>query len=238
MKLQDYIDEIKLELSGNLLNLEIPDETIGLIVKRSFREIQRYIDETKLITIPFSSCIDMSGFDYSSITNIYRASAYSGDTSSEGLNGSFSDPMYMQQWMIFSNGGTMYSLQDYLLNYMAYNTLLQLRNTTSTDLAFREDKQAKKLYINTYDRPPNITIEYVPEFKDVEEISSDYWKDILQRLALAQTKIILGRIRSRFVQANALWTQDGATLLEEGNAELNTLRETLRVNAQLAYPID
>ena len=66
--------------------------------------------------------------------------------------------MYMQQWMIFSNGGSMYSLQDYLLNYMAYNTLLQLINTTD----FREDRQAKKLYINTYDRPPTITIEYIP----------------------------------------------------------------------------
>ena len=238
MTLQDYVDEIKLELSGGLLNLEIPDETIATIVKKSLREINRYIDETKIITVPFAPCIDLKDFNYNSIVAVFRASAYSGDTSGEGLNGSFSDPMYMQQWMIFSNGGSMYSLQDYLLNYMAYNTLLQLRNTTSTDLAFREDRQAKKLYINTYDRPPTITIEYIPTFQDVSEIVTDYWIDILQRLSVAQTKIILGRIRSRFKQSNALWTQDGDELLQEGNNELTNLRETLRVNDQITLTLD
>ena len=83
-----------------------------------------------------------------------------------------------------------------------------------------------------------ITIEYVPEFKDVDDIKSDYWIDILVRLSIALTKVTLGRIRSRYTQSNALWTQDGDKLLEEGNAELVALRETLRVNSQIIYPID
>ena len=33
------------------------------------------------------------------------------------------------------------------------------------------------------------------------------------------TKIVLGRIRTRFTQSNPLWTQDGEKLLEEGNSE-------------------
>ena len=77
--------------------------------------------------------------------------------------------------MAFSSGGTMYNLQNYLLNYMSYNTLLQLRNTTTTDLAYKYDKERKKLYIDVgYDIPQNITIEYVPKFEDVCEIKSDY----------------------------------------------------------------
>jgi hypothetical protein len=113
-----------------------------------------------------------------------------------------------------------------------------MRNTTSTDLSFKQDKQAEKLYINTLDKPPAITIEFVPKFEDVDEVTSDYWIDIIVRMSVALTKITLGRIRSRYVQSNALWTQDGDTLLQEGNTELATLRETLRVNAQLMFPID
>ena len=57
-------------------------------------------------------------------------------------------------------------------------------------------------------------------------------------MSVALTKVALGRIRSRYKQSNALWEQDGETLLNEGNEELKELRETLRVNAQLCYPLD
>ena len=57
-------------------------------------------------------------------------------------------------------------------------------------------------------------------------------------LSVALMKIGLGRIRSRYTQSNALWTQDGEQLLNEGNEELTTLREQLRVASQLTYPID
>lgn len=237
MKLSEYIEEIKLELTGGILELELPDESIGNVVKKAFREIQRYIDSTKLVTVPFASCIDLTDFKCSSITRIYRTEGYTGDSSS--IDNSTVDPMYAQRWMAFSSGGTMYNLNDYMLNYMSYNTMLQLRNTTTTDLSFKEDKAAQKLYVNVgYDTPKSITIEYVPIFQDVSEITSDYWIDILQRMALAMTKIVLGRIRSRYTQSNALWTQDGDTMLNEGNAEINSIREILRTNSTLFYPID
>lgn len=237
MTLNDYISEIKLELTGNVLNLEISDETLGQVVNKAFREVQRYIDETRLVTVPFAPCIDLDGFKSSAVVNVYRTEGYTGDTNS-GMTLQ-ADPMQAQMWMAFSNGGTMYNLQDYVLNYLSYNTLLQMRNTASTDLSFREDKSQHRLYINSaYDSPSDITIEYVPEYESVEDIVDPYWTDILCRLAVAMTKITLGRIRSRFTQSNALWSQDGETLLSEGNEELTALRETLRVNAQLSYGVD
>lgn len=236
MTLEEYVEEIKLELTGCVLELEISDETIGSVVKKAFREIHRFIDTTKLITIPYVPCIDMKGFECSSIHAIYRTEGFDGDSSS---GGSQVDPMYAQRWMAFSSGGTMYNLNNYLLNYMSWNTLLQMRNNSSTDLAFKYDKNAEKLYINVgYDRPTNITIEYVPILKDVSEVTSDYWIDILQRLALAMTKIVLGRLRSRFTQNNAQWSQDGEQLLQEGNEEKNNIEEILRVNSSLFFPID
>jgi hypothetical protein len=60
------------------------------------------------------------------------------------------------------------------LNYAAYNTLGQLQNTSSTDLAFKQDLQDNKLYINVLDSPGDITIEYVPVFRTVEDVKSSY----------------------------------------------------------------
>lgn len=41
MTIQDVISEVKLELTGDVLELEIEDETIALVVKKALRELQR-----------------------------------------------------------------------------------------------------------------------------------------------------------------------------------------------------
>ena len=235
---EDYVRYIKRQLSGNLLELEITDQDIADYVQDALVEIRRYIDQPKLITVPFAKCIDLKGFNHSSVLHVYRTEGFTGDTT-EGMVSSQVDPMYAQTWQAFTTGGTMYNLQNYVMNYLSYNTLLQMRNTMSTDLQFKEDKSANKLYINSsYDKPVAVTIEYIPVYETVEEITSDYWIDILKRLSLGLTKIAVGRIRTRFTQTNALWTQDGETLLQEGNEEVKELREVLRTNSCLFYPLD
>ena len=236
MRLQDYVDEIKLELTGGLLELEIPDSTLATIVNKAFREIQRYIDIPKFVTVPYAGCIDLKGWKHSSILKVYRTEGYG---SANVSNGTVNDPMYMQQWMIFSGGNSMYNLQNYLLNFSSYNTLLQLRNTVSTDMSWKEDKEGNKLYINcAYDAPKNVTVEYIPVYESVEEIEDDYWTDEIARLSLALTKMMLGRIRSFATQSNALWTLDGPTLLQEGTSEAAEIRQHLRDNMTFYVPID
>lgn len=83
-----------------------------------------------------------------------------------------------------------------------------------------------------------LTIEYIPLLENVDQIVGNYWIEILSRLSLAYTKITLGRIRTRYKQDNALWSQDGDTLLEEGNAELTALRERLQEHSDYIYPVD
>jgi len=61
---------------------------------------------------------------------------------------------------------------------------------------------------------------------------------MLIKLAVALAKVTVGRIRSRYTQSNALWTQDGEALLTEGNAELEALRQHMMENSQLVFPID
>ena len=123
---------------------------------------------------------------------------------------------------------------------MAYNTSRQIMNTLSTDLAFKEDKSGRKLYVNysTGDNPGSIAIEYIPRLDSADDVVGDFWVEILCRLSLAYAKIALGRIRTRYTQTNALWTQDGETLLNEGKEELSALRERLNTRSNYMYPVD
>ena len=52
MNMQAYKDEIILKLTGCVLESELDDPTLERIINSAFREIQRYIDTTKLATIP------------------------------------------------------------------------------------------------------------------------------------------------------------------------------------------
>ena len=240
MKLDEIIDELKIELTGYILDMEITDETLVSVVKKALRELTRYWDESRLITIPFASCIKLEGEffreEVSSIVKVYRTEGFG--EPSEGLS-VMNDPLQMAQFAIFSNGGTMYNLQDYVMNYASWMTMYQIKNTMSTDLAFREDRHDNKLYISCGNsRPSMITVEYIPKLKSVEDIKSDYWIDILIRLCVAMTKVVLGRIRTRFTQSNALWVQDGERILDEGNTELKELREILRINSNLIMLTD
>ena len=236
MEMKDVIGEIKLELTGNVLELDVDDATLEQIVYKAIREIQRYIDSTQLITVPFARCIDLSGFNVSSVSRVFRVNAVgtlSGISSGSGI-----DPFYAQQLLLWTNGANMYNLNSWALNYGAWNTIGQIRNTISTDLALKFDKQGDMLYINCQDEPYEITIEYVPKFLEPQHIKSDYWIDIMVRLSVALTKQIEGRIRTKYQQANGLWALDGEQMLAEGNAELDALREQLRVNSQLTYVYD
>lgn len=240
--LQDVRDEIKLKLTGDLLEFELEDETIDKVIKSAIRELQRYITTTRLITVPYKDCLDLSDsadtngeeLDVNYVVMIYRTH----DIGSNADTSSY-DPMQIAQWQMIAGMGNLAYFQDAVYNYGAWTTLQQIRNTTSTDLAFKFDKVTKKLYINSSTGTPDyITIEYIPVIKSVEDIQSEYWEDILVRLSLALTKVTIGRIRSRYTQSNALWQGDGETILQEGQEELKELREALVNNAELYFPID
>ena len=244
MNINAYREELRLKLTGGLLELELSDTAIDSILNSALRELRRYIDSTRLITVPFSRCIHLSDvkdaqgdfIKVSSVSRIYRAEGI-GDFQNQ--TSSLTDPMLAAQWQLLSGNGNMYNMQNYMYNYMSYNTLMQIRNTSSTDFSFLYNKEENNLYINVAANPPSkVTIEYVPRYESVEDIKSDYWIDMLMRLAVAQAKVAVGRIRSRYTQSNALWQQDGQQLLDEGNSELSEIRQHLQENATLLYPLD
>ena len=231
-------DEIVFKVTGGLLQCELDDKALNILIDSGLREIQRYIDSTKLITIPYSKCIDMSKYKVNSVSRVRRAIGFTSDNGPDDTD-LVVDPMYASQWQLLTGTGNLYNFSDYAYNYASWNTLLQIRNTTSTDLIFFYDKSSEKLYINVASNfPQKITIEFVPRYDDVSEIKSDFWIDMLTRLCVALAKVALGRIRTRYTQVGAQWTQDGETMLSEGNAELTDLRERLVKATQLNYPVD
>lgn len=241
MELSEYVDQIKFQLTGGILENELKDEDIEKIIGFSLRELNRYYDSTKLITVDGSNCIDLTGLEedndikISSISNVYRTTPIGSSSTSTGGT---SDPMFIAQWN-FANNYYGYNSSNWALNYAAYNTMQQIGSTFSTDLDYHEDQSEGKLYINfTESVPSMITIEYVPKLESVDEIKGEYWTDIMLRLSLANTKITLGRIRTRYTLNDAIWAQDGETLLTEGKEELNSLRERLQAQANFTYPCD
>lgn len=95
MTLQEVIEEVKLELTGQVLELEIEDATIVQVIHKALRELERYWDETTMVTVPFASCIDYSkgefGEQVSSIVKVYRTEGV-GDAAPTTM-----DPMFAQQ---------------------------------------------------------------------------------------------------------------------------------------------
>lgn len=238
MQMSAYTDEIKLALTGGVLDLELDDAVLQKIVNSALREIQRYICSTKIITLPYQRCIDLKPYNPNSVTNVYRARADASTSNSE-YDYSGVDPVQVGLWQLTSNTGNMYNFTDYVSRFASWSTMQQIGNTLSTDLAYYYEDDTKQLYINTsLDQGSAVTIEYVPRFDSVDQIKSDYWIDVLMRMSKAIAKITVGRIRSKYTQTNALWQNDGSTILAEGTAELEELRTQLKHDSQLIFPID
>ena len=219
MNQQQLRDEIKFNLTGGVLECDLDDVALDQLINACLRELQRYVDTIKFVTVPFARSIDMKPYKVNSVTKVHRIAGYAGTTGgdTEYTDGSgitftvtnsvaMSDPMYASMWQMMGGTATLYNLQSSVYDLTAYNQLMQMRNTTSTDLAFIYDKSAEKLYINVSSGAPSyITIAFVPRYDSVDEIVSDFWIDVLTRLCVAKAKIITGRIRTRYSQSGALW---------------------------------
>jgi len=253
MTLPSYVDEVKFKLTGGVLDLEIDDIGIQKIIEHSLRELQRYLGQSKFVTVPFSSCIDTSPYKISDVRMVYLADGgkgLNGATGADSTAGPLTDyagvesiyansPIDPMAWSMYYLGGngTVSNYTNYVNNYYAYvETRKGINVGDLSRLSFNYNKAEEKLYINAYAKASAVTIEYVPRFDNVEDITNDAWIDILVRYSVANLKVTLGRVRSRFTQSNALWSQDGETLLTEGNQELADLRNYLEASASILRP--
>lgn len=227
LKIDDYVKYIRLQLGGTILKLEC-DESIPDIVEMAFNELRNYVTDIDTITVPYSSCIDVSKYDMAVVHYIMRGTA-----SSMGLS-QLQDAMYL--YVNQSNWALQSDYAERIANAML---IQQNKSMISTDLDFDYDKRENKLYVYCHQmRPQTITIAYSRELHSVEDIYEPFWQDKLKKLALAMTKEVLGRIRSKFTPSNATYTLDGNTLLSEAQSELADIREFLDTNSDVLFPMD
>lgn len=221
----DYVDDIAFQLGGGVLELEIESQ-LPKCVNKALKEIMRYMTTPKLKTVPFSSTIDCNEYKIYSVISVRRPNPIYGTTYGVGDLDVFS----LASGVLSSVDPTFYE------NRMM---LIQQRNTISTDLDFIWEPSTKLLRLSVNPPFPGVvTLEYIPDYENIEEVTEPFWQDWILQLATAYAKVITGRIRSKYTLKSSQYELDGPTLIAEGTAELEKIRDYLRANVDLAFPID
>ena len=233
MTLAEYTEEIAFQLGGTVLDLEISND-LPRCVNRAFREVKRYVTTPAYMTIPFNATnknssgggntVSLKDKNVYSVINVMRADSY--------------NSISMNTLDVFGLAQS-YSAITNVPSYLNRVLRLQQMNTISTDLDFVWDAHTKELSIAV--NPPyssQLTIQYIPDYQSVEEITEVYWVDVILRLATAYAKQVLGRIRSKYTLNSSQYTLDGETLLAEAKEEITEIKTYLNSNVDLAFPID
>jgi hypothetical protein len=231
MTLDEYIDDIKLSLGAPIVEVEIEDY-IGKLVNKAFREISRYMVDTGYVTVPYARCINTLELN-PKIDSVIMVIRTTDPTMTRDLQDAFSLSMY-------SAGGINSTASTSLLNnIMTRMQVHQLKATMKTDMDFTYDDNENKLYIAAfYPVPSKVTIVYTIKHDNVSEVKEQFWINYIERLALAFTKEALGRVRGKYDLSSSLYKLDGDTLISEGIAERDAIRQELNDNMDIVYPID
>lgn len=225
MTVQSYIDYVEVMLGADLVEVEIQN-ILEKVVKQSLEELKEYLTMPTFVTVPYAPRIDMTPYKVRSIIQVYRTNAMDSVLGTTGL----ADPFILAAGMMQSAGS---------YDMTRYANLLQVRqmkNTISTDLEFRFDDPWLMVTQNPMSSS-TITIEYTPIVTSVEDITSDYWIGKLRKLVLANSKLVLGRVRGKYKLNNALYDNDAQLLLQEGNVEKNEIMQFLQQNSDIILPI-
>lgn len=225
MTMEEIVDQVSFEL-GLPANDNVEDLQIEKAVLIAFRELKRYIKTPVEKTVPFATRIKLSdvGIFTVKVLNVQAAYPRIGLTMSSLDSGNVFQIAAAVN--TYSGIGNTTSINiDPIMSEMA---MAQVRNTISTDFQWDYDSSNDVVYCTHRDpRPAAITIRYVPDFQDVSEIKNNTWIDYLIRLSEAHMKKALGRARSKYKIAGSNVELDGEILLQEANAELETLRQEL-----------
>lgn len=229
LTLTEYVEDCKRILGYPVVDIALTDDDIKYQVNAAFREVRRYITETRFVTVPYSrGTINTVGCNINTVVQVFR-------TRNPSRVGNFTDIYSLSTLNVSNATSTNLLLSDYL-----YRTQMnQLKSTITTDLDFTYDKEHDKLYISTfYPQPVDVTIAYIPEFSDVSEVKEQYWINYINRMAQAFTKIAEGRVRSKYELSSSLYKLDGTSLIQEGISERDTIRQELDDNSDIVFPID
>lgn len=225
MKMQEYVNKINFSLgmpaNENIEGVSIPDA-----VNLAFMEIKEYMETPVNKTVPYQTRIDLKKVGIVTTKIIYVQPAYPRIGLTLGTIDSGNVFQVAASVNIYNGIGNTSTLNiNPIVTEMA---MAQVRNTLSTDFQWSYDQFNQVVYCAHKDpRPTVVTIKYVPDLQDVSEIVDNTYINYVYRLALAHTKVALGRSRSKYTVEGSNVSLDGEQILSEGNTELETIRNEL-----------
>lgn len=235
MKMEEIVDQVSFML-GIPANNNVEELQVERAVNLAFREAKRYIRTPALKTVPFSKRIDLVkvGIVTTVVRGVYPANP------KVGLNLANVESGNVFQLAAAVNAGAMLNSTtanlDPIINQLA---MAQASNVLSTDWNWRYDLDNQVVYITCKAPVTNsVTINYVPDYKDVSEITNKSWLDIIIRLSEAYMKKALGRSRSKYTIEGSNVTLDGEILLNEANSELEALRTEMQNKSNRLIVLD
>lgn len=231
----EIVDQVSFMLgipaNSNVENLDVR-KAVGI----AFREAKRYMRTPTFKTVPYARRLDLVKLGIPAVTvkSVYPARP------KMGLNLSNVESGNVFQLAAAVNAGAMLNSTtgnlDPIINQVA---MAQASNVLATDWQWRFDKPNQALYITCKaPRPGQVTVEYVPDYKDVSEVTSLAWQDIIVQLSEAYMKLALGRSRSKYTVEGSNVSLDGDTLLSEANAQLESLRERMESKSNRLIALD
>lgn len=225
MTMDEVVEQVSF-LLGFPANDNIENLDIRKAVLIAFRELKRYIKNPVDKTVPYAPRIDLEAVGIHTKKVLYVHAAYPRIGLTLGSIDSGNVFQVAAAVNTYSAIGQTSSINiDPIMTEMA---MAQVRNTLSTDFQWKYDVDNQVVYCTHRDpRPTFVNIRYVPDYQDVSEIKSNTWIDYLVRMSEAYMKKALGRSRSKYRVEGSNVSFDGDTLLDEANAELETIREEL-----------
>lgn len=236
MTMEEIVDQVSFSLglpaTRNVENLQV--EKAVLI---AFRELRRYMKTPVDKTVPYSSRLDLVKLGIDTVNVLMVHAAYPRIGLTLGTIDSGNVFQVAAAVNTYSAIGQTSSLNiDPIMTEMA---MAQVRNTLSTDFQWKYDIDNQVVYCAHRDpKPSQVTIRYVPNYKDVSEIKSPTWIDYLIRLSEAHMKKALGRARSKYTIEGSNVSLDGDVLLQEANTEMEAIRQELEAKKNKLVIVD
>ncbi len=228
MTMSEIINRVNFML-GFPTNENVEGLDVQTAVLIAFDELKRYMKTPVDKTVPYSPRIELSkvGIETRNVLYVQAAQPRIGLTMSSIDSGNvFQVAAAVNVYSPIGNTSTINI--DPIVTEMA---MAQVRNTLGTDFQWRYDSNNNVVYVAHRDpRPSHVTIRYVPDYKDVSEITHNTWINYLVRLSEAYAKKALGRSRSKYTIEGSNVSLDGEALLSEANAELEAIRDELEQN--------
>ena len=229
MTMNEIVEQISFQL-GLPTNKNVEQIDLRQGVNIAFRELKRYMNTPVNKTVPYAPRIDLPkvGINTVKVLNVQASQPRIGLNLTSIESGNVFQVAAAVNVSSGFGQGNVLNL-DPIMTQIAY---AQVRNSLATDFQWQYDLPNQCVYVTHKSPiPATVTIRYVPIFNDVSEITNNTWIDYLIRLAVAYTKISLGRSRSKYRIEGSNVTLDGELLLQEGNAELEILHNELNVKS-------